>query len=103
MEKNIERENLDMNRLDDSLKKGTNQYFKDGREIIVVRLVRRATADGLLEFKDDVPIGTKYIVYKEPCTMHGMHVPTGTNWARSMYETIEGGWLPTEVLEEVKL
>lgn len=78
------------------------QHRKDDREIVVVKLIKRKTEDGLLEFYEDVPIGNKYVVYKEPVLVEGLHKPTCTYWQREMYEAVDGGWLPTELLEIVK-
>jgi len=69
-------------------------------EVKIVKLAKRSTADGLLQFMDDVPLGKKYAVLTEPILMQGVHRPTGTYWQRSMYQCVEGGWLPVEVFEE---
>ena len=78
-----------------------NKYYKEGREVIAVNLVRKTTLDGLLEMLDNVPLGTKYVVYAETQWMRGVHNKTGTHWEREMYECVDDGWLPTELLERL--
>jgi hypothetical protein len=82
---------------------GKANYRKNGRPIKMVKLVRRATLDGLLEMCDHVILGTKYIVYSEPELMNGIHIPSRTPWTRMMYEDVDGGWLPVELVEDVNV
>ena len=65
----------------------------------LMKLVKLHTDDELLEVNDCVPLGTRYLVYADPIQMDGLHRPTGTLWTRTMYECVEGGWLPAEMLE----
>jgi mannitol-1-phosphate/altronate dehydrogenase len=77
----------------------------NGREVVVVKLVKRITKDQVLEVRDDLFIGEKYIVYKEPFLILVIESDISAiqlSWQQEMYEVVDGGWLPTELLEIVK-
>lgn len=64
------------------------------------RLVKKATDDGLVEFKDEVGLGTVYTVDMDRMgNILAFDVTTGKLHLMAMVWDIENGaWLPTECL-----
>lgn len=66
----------------------------------------RKTHDGLVEMKDDVPLGKTYIVLEPGVVlMHGRNLDRGMDWVRPVFWTLEEAptsdrrWIPAELCE----
>lgn len=68
--------------------------------IVTAKLKKKATADGLFEFNDDVELGREYLV---DCNSVRVQSYWNTKHQkmhhRPMIQDLFGGWLPTECLE----
>jgi len=68
--------------------------------IVTAKLVKRQTADGMLEMGDHVPLEREYKVDLSTIQMRrGYNFVNRVEWEREMVQDIDGGWLPTEMLE----
>ncbi len=68
--------------------------------IVRATLIKRTTDDGLVGFKDDIPLGRIYNVRSETRVMwNGFNFEKNKAWYREMIEAAEGGWIPTELLQ----
>ncbi len=69
--------------------------------MIKVRLIKRATDDGLVEVNDDVPLGKEYLADWDTRKMEtGYNIPYGQFWKRELV-WIDNTWFPTELLEVI--
>jgi hypothetical protein len=67
--------------------------------IVEARLINHCTDDGLMEFRDDIPLGKVYLVdLSTRRILEGFNFVKGMCWQREMVEVVGGGWLPTELL-----
>lgn len=65
------------------------------------KLIKHATADGLVSIEDHVQLGKVY--HGDPATIReatGYNIVHGRRWKREVID-IDGHWFPTELLEEV--
>lgn len=69
--------------------------------VVEATLVKRITDDGLVEIRDEIPLGQVYQVDLETvCMMRGLHIQSRALWEREMiWDAVAGGYLPTELLE----
>ena len=68
--------------------------------VVTAKLVKRQTADGMLEMGDHVPLNREYKVDLSTIQMRkGYNFIKSIEWEREMVQDVEGGWLPTEMLE----
>ncbi len=69
-------------------------------------LVKRTTADGMIEIRDSVDLGKEYIVDDETTKMiNGHNFLACKDWTRLMVKVIDDEaetWFPTELLSFVK-
>lgn len=64
------------------------------------KLVKHATADGLIEMEDSVPLGKEYVVDLDTRAPKAMfHLVQQIHHEREMVAAVDGGWLPTELLD----
>ncbi len=66
----------------------------------LARLVKKATADGLYEFNDDVPVGRLYNVdVQHPMTAELFNVDKHVRHTKVLVKDLaQPGWLPLECL-----
>jgi hypothetical protein len=70
--------------------------------LIQAELVKRATADGLVEFEDDIPLGRVYLVEVDSHqVLMLLNDETGDCHMKEVIYTDEGVWLPVECLKLV--
>lgn len=64
-------------------------------------LVAKCTSDGLIEVRDEVPLGKIYDVdLSTRQYQHGIHLPSRYRWSREMVKTTSTNeWLPVELLQ----
>lgn len=68
--------------------------------IVIAKLIKRVTSDGLMSMGDQVSLGKEYQV-----KLNTKQFQSGFNyikkefWRREMIEDANGGWLPTELLQ----
>jgi hypothetical protein len=68
--------------------------------IVTAKLTKRQTSDGLLEMGDQISLGREYRVDLSTIQIRGgYNFIHRVEWEREMVQDIEGGWLPTEMLE----
>lgn len=69
--------------------------------VVTAKLIKKETANGLMSFKDDVPLGKIYKVDLDTRMVKTCYnLDKGNFWELEMIEDVEnGGWLPTELLE----
>lgn len=72
------------------------------RGIVLVRTTRAATADGLVELEDDVPVGLEYrIDLGTVRTVELFHLARGVRHRKAIVNTVDEhgrftGWMPLE-------
>lgn len=70
--------------------------------LIQAHLVKKATADGLVEFEDDVELGRVYLVELDSRQQVDLlNDETGEPHTKEIIFTNEGAWLPLECLRLV--
>jgi hypothetical protein len=67
---------------------------------VTARLKKRVTSDGLVEMHDHVPIGKEYKIDADSRgNRTGYNYIKRKSWDRELVWDINGGWLPTELLD----
>jgi len=67
--------------------------------IVRATLVKRVTADGLMEMHDHVAVGTVYQVDLDSLAeIPLLNTVTGVRHRKRMVQDVLGGWLPVELL-----
>lgn len=69
--------------------------------VVKATLIKAITADGLMEVKDDILIGTTYSIDADSIRMeHGRNIVKNRDWFREIV-TVAGSeeWFPTELLD----
>ncbi len=64
------------------------------------RLIKHRSENGFFEINSDVPLGKEYIVVVESRKVWKLwNLPTSTLFEAEVIWTMDGTWLPTEVLD----
>jgi len=73
------------------------------RKIVTAKLIKHKTDDGLVEMKDDIPLGKIYEVDLNSIqTGHGFNMVKRIKWEREVIYAKDGNewlWFPTELLD----
>lgn len=68
--------------------------------IIIIKVIKLKTDDGLVEFKDEIKVGKEYAVDSDSKRWVGwFHVPTMTSVQRVSIRAINGKWFPIELFK----
>lgn len=68
--------------------------------MIEATLVKRKTDDGLIEIRDHINLGAKYLI--DPSSEQeivGFNTEKEVRWSRKMVKVDNGSWFPSELLD----